>query len=116
MEKIRVILKEENIAGVVLLHVPGFVEVHQRLDTSWSCVRAEEGRYVLKTNLQEDFADDKELYQKKLMDSFDMLFNLSKNGANVVMPIGHMTKLLAMILGIEGPPGGKFTSVNTQNN
>lgn len=53
MEDIKTILKENDIAGVVCLHTPGFSEYVNHLETSYSCAKVETDGVRLKLNSNE---------------------------------------------------------------
>lgn len=53
MEDIKTILKENDIAGVVLLHTPGFSEYFNHLTTTYSCVEVLDNGLKLSLNSEE---------------------------------------------------------------
>lgn len=77
MARINAILKEEDVAGYVVLHEPGFSEYCLAIDPSWSVLRmiGEEG-IRLRSKL-EDYGGDHERQHKEMEATTNLLRHLA---------------------------------------
>lgn len=116
MEQIKAILKEHDIAAMVVLHTPGHSEYVIRIDPSYSCAKFEgEDRIRVKAKLKEDFAGDKNAWEQTLSDTSNMLSLIGEVGARVSMSILEISKTVDEKINAEHRNGG-HTSHNQQNN
>lgn len=80
MTRIRAILKEEDIAGYVVLHEPGHSEYFLGFDPSWSVVqleRDEDGNVGIRLRSKlEEYGGDKDRQKRDLEASLNMLHHL----------------------------------------
>jgi hypothetical protein len=53
MEEIKAILKKHDIAALVVLHSPGFIEYVNRLETNYSCAFVSEGEFRVRLKTSE---------------------------------------------------------------
>lgn len=77
MEQIKTVLKEHDIAGVVVIHTPGFSEYLNHLDTSYSCahVSPDGGKITVRLKRSEvGQAKAKQLAE----DTYNMIVHLSR--------------------------------------
>lgn len=77
MELIKDILKDNDIAGIVVLHTPGHSEFLMGLETSYSCAKFEGDTLRVKAKLA-DFNGDKEAWALKMATTSNMLSLLSE--------------------------------------
>ena len=119
MAEIEAILKREDLAGVIILHEPGSVEVLTKIDPSYSCASFQHvGGKVgirLKGKLERDFGGDKEKQHKVLSNTSNMLYHMGTIAANQIMGVLEMSKMLDDKLGATHTDGG-FTTIQEQNN
>lgn len=113
MVQIEAILKENDIAGAVVLHTPGFSEYLNHVKTSYSCVTMEEDRMAI--HLKE-----KEIGREKALALADGTFNMMHHlTANTVAQADMYMKcydLLKEKWGGTDLGGGGHTSHRQQNN
>ena len=76
MEQIKAVLKEHDIAAVVVLHTPGFSEYLNVLSPSYSCAEVVPGRINFKTGSQH-YNGDKAKREKMVADTSNMMHHLS---------------------------------------
>jgi len=115
MSKIESILKEEDLAGVVVLHEPGAAELLTRLDPSYSCASIENGNLRIKGQLVRDFGGDKKKQEESLRNTSNMLKNLGDVTGITIVGIMDASKALDEKLGATHNDLG-FTSIQEQNN
>lgn len=92
LAQINEILEQENIAGVVVLAIPGFVQSGIKVDPSWSCCRIEGGKYKINARLWEDFGGDAGAMKQRMTDTMDMLNALTMTGARAILPLGDIAR------------------------
>jgi len=115
MAKIEAILKEEDIAGVVVLHEPGSAEILTKLDPSYSCASIEDGRLRIKGKRDRDFGGDKKKQEEALKNTSNMLKNLGDISGVTILGIIDASKALDQKLGATHTDLGS-TSIEEQNN
>lgn len=116
MEQIKQVLKEHDIAAMVVLHTPGHSEYLIRIDPSYSCARFEgDERIRVKAKLKEDFGGDKKAWEEKITCTSNMLSLLGEVGARTSMAILEISKVVDEKVNAEHRDGG-HTSHNQQNN
>lgn len=94
MAAIKEILEEENIAGVIVLHTPGYVQTGIKIDPSYSCCSIKDGKYKINALLREDFGGNKEAMVQRVGDTADMLNGLVTNAARCILPLGDITRIM----------------------
>lgn len=116
MDRIKAILKEDDIAAHVVLHTPGFSEYHTKLETSYSCIKVHGDELRMRARLQEDFDGDKEAWNKSVSDTTNMLMCIvDSTGPQIVALMDLLEKLEKHIEIIRDDKGG-HSSHATQNN
>jgi hypothetical protein len=114
MEEIKAILTKYDIAAVVVLHEPSFIEYLSKIDPSYSCASFVEGGIRVRAK-KEDFDGDEEVRNQKLKDTANMLHNLAKGTATVSLPLIDTSEAVDKFLGSRHY-GGDHTSHTQQNN
>lgn len=113
MEDIKTILKQNDIAGFVVIHTPGFTEYLNHLETSYSCanVKNDEGIRI-KLNSKEV---GEERAPQIAADTYNMISHMTHHLMAHSMMYNSAYKILKQQWGgIDYP--GNHTSHNQQNN
>ncbi len=117
MERIKAIMKEYDLGGQIIIHTPGFSEYYQKLDPSYSCAKTEEGIGIkIKAKLQEDFDGDKEAWNKKVSDTYNLFQHLCDVAGPMVMRNIDVLELLDKHDEVIKKDKGGHSSHTTQNN
>lgn len=113
--EINKILKDNDIAGIVVLHTPGFSEYITNLDPSYACTIVNNEGIRVRAKLQEDFNGDRQAWTKKVTDTVNMIRHIEETTARILYPIMELSEKLEKTLDIDDI-GGTHTSHTTQNN
>lgn len=114
IQEIKDILSREDIAGVVILHEPGFSEFLVKVDPTYSCAKIQDGQLKVKSK-KEDFKQNPAMREKVVRNTANMLHMLGTNGGHCILPIMEMSSKIDRKIEAEHERG-KFTDHNTQNN
>lgn len=114
MQEIEAIITKYDIAAVVVLHEPSFVEYLSKIDPSYSCASYIENGIRVRAKTA-DFGGDVEIRNQKLKDTANMLHNLAMRTALVNLPLLETSEAVDKLLGSEHY-GGDDTSHTQQNN
>ena len=112
MEEIKNILKSNDIAGVVILHSPGFSEYINHLQTSYSCAQATLEGIRIKLSSKEVGKEKAKLLAEG---TYNMITHLADITALHAMAYMEAQESLKKTLGGEEFPG-EHTSHDQQNN
>lgn len=112
-EEIKEILAKHDIAGMAVLHTPGFSEFIIDITPTYSCAWIQCDRIRFKA-LKKEY-DTQEQWKKKVTDTTNMLHHLSTTGGQVAMSLIQASEIIDKAVGAEYDKGG-FTSHTTQNN
>jgi len=115
MAQIKDILIENDIAGVVILHTPGFSEFLNHLTPSYSCVKYSGGDVMQIRAKKEDFNGDAEKRNQVLCDTSNMFYNLSTIATETAYNLSGVSEKLDAILKAEHYGDG-YSSHTDQNN
>lgn len=113
MKEIEQVMKKYDIAGVVCLHTPGFGEYLNKIDTSYSCARYQQGGLHLKAK-----ADDlggAEKRNKIMTTTANMFAILAENVGRQAMILMDCHEMVDKVMDSEHGPG-KHTSPEEQQN
>lgn len=114
IQEIKDILSREDIAGVVIVHEPGFSEFLVKVDPTYSCAKIQDGQLRVKSK-KEDFKENPAMREKVVQNTANMLHMLGTNGGHCILPIMEMSSKVDRQ--IEAEHGrGRSSSHNTQNN
>lgn len=114
IQEIKVILSREDIAGVIILHEPGFSEFLVKIDPTYSCAKIQDGQLKVKSK-KEDFKENPAMRQRVVQNTSNMLNMLGTNGGHCILPIMEMSNKVDKL--IEAEHGkGYFSSHKSQNN
>jgi len=114
-EQIKAILKKEDIAGLVVLHTPGYSEYFLHLTPSYSCLKVSGGQVRIQSRLLQDYNGDRIQKQKKDADTANMLNVIGVTAGNVTMSIMDLSELVDQVTGAEHT-GGTHRPDNYQDN
>lgn len=113
MEEIKAVIAKYDIAAVVVLHEPDFVEYFTKIDPSYSCASFIEGGVRVRSKA-EDFGGDVEIRNQKLKDTANLLQSLSTVGMKNTLELAEISEQIDKLLGSEHY-GGDHTSHRQQN-
>lgn len=115
MEKIKALLNENDIAGIVVLHTPpGDSEYLIRIDPSYSCAKIEGDQMRMRSKLA-DYGGDRKKQEQQMKDTANMLRILSEVGGMITMNMIDASTMMDKAVGAEHFGGG-HTSHEQQNN
>jgi len=112
MEQIKQILQENDIAGFVVIHTPGFSEYLNKLDTSYSAARLENDGIKFRIKSAEI---GKEKAKQMATDTVNLFTHLAKQVGHHAMFYLEAEKMLIERYNPEDFPGNE-TSHTEQNN
>ena len=115
MEEIKAILNKHNIAGMIVIHTPGFSEYLLKIDPSYSCAKIEGDHIRVKANLVKDFSGDKKAFEFKAASTSNMFNLLSNTSADISKSLIEISKAVDKKLDAEHFGDG-HTSHIEQNN
>ncbi len=98
MERIKKILEEEDVAGLCVIHEPGFSEYYLKLDPSYSCCKFD-GKGVKIRAKKEELGKEKR--DKMLADTSNMLYHLTQTTGSVIYPFFQISEDLDKQLNAE---------------
>lgn len=114
MDQIKSILKENDIAGVVVLHTPGFSEYLIKIDPTYSCARLmPDGSGVRLKTKGLDIPKKKK--RQMLTDTCNMLHHLSNTSGETAMSLFEVSKMIDQKLKSEHEGGGHTSNYSNQN-
>lgn len=116
MEQIKKLLKDNDIAGVVVLHTPGHCEYLQEITPNYSCaeIMPQNNGIIIKGKLLH-YGGDAAKRDKKLSETANMLSLLSITTMQIGLNLGEVSAQADKVWNIEHGGGG-HTSHNQQNN
>lgn len=116
MSQIKKILSDNDIAGVVVLHTPGFSEYLTEIKPSYSCAEwMPNGEGVIIKGKLAHYNGDVAKRDKKLTDTIGMLHHLSVNTMQMGLNLGEVSDQADKTWDAEHTGGG-HSSHNQQNN
>lgn len=114
MTEIKAILLKHDIAGVVILHTPGFSEYLNHITPSYSCATLEDSKFMIKAK-KEHFKTEEERLEK-LRNTANMMHHLSENNARIAMNMIEASEVTDRFLDADHFGGEGHTSHTQQNN
>lgn len=117
MSEIKDILHKHDIAGLVVLHTPGYGEYLMELSPSYSRLKIdpEKGFMRFKAKLEDDFKGDKKAMEKAVAETCNMLSIIGEIGVDKSLVVLKFSKEADRIVGAQHGPGTK-SSDTAQNN
>lgn len=100
--EIQEILKKYDIAGVVLLHTPGFIQYELRLDPAYSCVEFATNRFKIHPPAP-DLSDEKK-DKKMISETVNMLANMRHKLGQLTMAMQQAEFAVRQEFQIKPPP------------
>lgn len=113
-QQIKDILSAEDLAGVIILHEPGYSEFVLKLDPTYSCVKVQDNKIRIKAKLA-DFNGNKAAFNRIVSDSSNMLHLLEKTITPLCLNIIQLSEIIDKDIDVKHHDGG-FTDHNAQNN
>ena len=115
MEEIKEVLRKHDIAGVVVLHSPGFGEFLLKVNPSYSCASIDELNGMMKFRAKrEDFNNEAEM-RNRVEDTSNMIHVLCQQTSMLSVNLITADEMLSKKLG-STHTGEGFSSDTTQNN
>lgn len=114
MQEIKDILSREDIAGIIMIHEPGFSEYLLKLDPTYSCAKITLEGIRLKAK-KEDHKLNPDQQKKLVEDTFNMIHCFNAISCRVVPPLMDTEDLLKAKFKID-ISGSGFSDHSTQNN
>lgn len=114
MTEIKAILLKHDIAGVVVLHTPGFSEYLNHVTPSYSCAILEDGKFTLKAK-KEHFKSEEERLEN-LKNTANMMHHLSDVTGRIAMNLIEAAEVTDKFLNAKHEGGNGHTSHIQQNN
>jgi hypothetical protein len=104
--QIKAILEKENVAGLVVLHTPGYSEYLLHLTTSYSCVKViGNGEVRVQSRLLEDYKGNVAMKRKKEKDTANMLNLIGTTAANLSLSVLDFSEAVDKATGAEHDKG-----------
>lgn len=116
MKEIKDILDKNDIAATVVLHTPGHSEFLSKIDPSYSCAFFEGDYLRVRARIDEDFNGDKKAWERKIIDTINMLDLFAHTTANLSISFFEIFDRVSEKVKAEGGGDHNFTSNTTQNN
>lgn len=101
MEEIKVILKEYDIAALVVLHAPGHSEYLHALSPSYSCAKFNGDELRIRAKLKEDFNGDKKAWKEKISATSNMLRMLAEVGMRESYQLSEVSEKVDKMVGAD---------------
>ena len=114
MEEVKAIIAKYDIAAVVILHEPNFVEYLTCIAPSYSCASFIENGIRVRAK-KEDFGGDVAVRNQKLKDTANMLHNLSVVGMEKTLELSEVSTQVDELLGAEYYGGDQSSHVQQNN-
>lgn len=116
MEEIKAVLRKHDVAGLVVLHKPGFGEYYFRLDPTYSCARHDEKSGTIRVRAKAaELPGGAAERQQKLADTANMLKVLCEVGMDTIGMLLQVSEMVDKATDAEHGPGSG-SSHTTQNN
>lgn len=126
MEDIKKILKEYDIAAVIVLHNPGFSEYLMKIDPSYSCAKFEHIPLMAGQSMSAglgvriraklvDFNGDREKQKKVISNTSNMLMHLGERAGEIALAVMSVSDQMDKITDAEHEEGRR-SSHDQQNN
>jgi hypothetical protein len=113
--QIHSLLCKNDVAGVVVLHLPGHSEYVIHISPSYSCASATDASVRIRAKIKEDFNGDENAWRKKVGETSNMFSLLAHTTGQLCSNLFAVSQALDDKVNAEHTDGG-FTSETTQNN
>jgi sugar-specific transcriptional regulator TrmB len=95
MEKIKDVIKEYDVAAIVVLHTPGFSEYYTKINPSYSSARMDNNGKSVHVNIKlEHFNNDKKLRDQFVANTANMFHLLAETSGRVSLSMFQVSKNL----------------------
>lgn len=116
MKEIKKILDNHDIAGMILLHKPGFGEYYLKIDPSYSCAKIDHAGNVRVRATQKDFKGDTDAKMIAIAETANMFKVLSDNAFTVTEMLCQISAQVDVATNAQHDDEGSSSSHTTQNN
>lgn len=114
MERIKLILKSENVGASVVLHAPGFSEFYLHVDPDYSCAKMENNGVRIRAKLA-DFKGNKTNRDLAITDTINLLVHLADTSGQTSLMLYHLLDEVKKHIDFDSDEGN-LSSHTTQNN
>jgi hypothetical protein len=114
MAEIKDILSKHDIAGMIVIAEPGFSELLNKLDPTFSCIKVNGDSIRFKSKIT-DYNGDKAAQVKQITESINILQTITEYAGMNILALMDLTEQLEKDFSAGGQ-GGTYTSHTTQNN
>lgn len=115
MAEINAILEKHDIAGLIVLQMPGFVEYRLAINPTWSVAKWNGDELRVKAKLQEDYNGDKEAWTEDVTNTLNMLQSLADCSGQHAVNLFEIADKINKKVNADHRRGG-HSSNTTQNN
>lgn len=91
MDEIKATIKKYDIAGVVIIHTPGYSEYLNAVSPSYSCAKINKGELVIELDVSDAGAANS---IEKMRDTYNMISHLSESLQDLSIPYTDMKGFL----------------------
>jgi hypothetical protein len=116
MEEIKAVLSKHDIAGMIILHTPGFVEYLNKINPSYSILKIKDGEGFAFNAHSKHFGGDKEKRDKAAADTRNMIELFEEFSGKQFMMYNEIAKKVDEKFGKWDHEDGNETSHTQQNN
>lgn len=113
MEEIKAVLKKHDIAGMAVIHTPGWSEWFINIQPTYSCAKLEGDHFHVRIKASH-YNDDKKLRDQFVTDTTNMMHHLSKISGTLAMQLLEASQSLDKAVNADHFGGG--SSSHTQQN
>lgn len=113
-EEIKSILKKYDIAGIVVLHTPGFSEYLYKINPTYSCAELLNGGIQFKTK-SSHYGGDKKERDRVATDTSNMMKLLADTGAQLIVNTIEASKMLDKSLNANHTRGDHTSNKEVSN-
>lgn len=115
MAQIEQILQENDIAGMVVLHLPGHVEYRLRTDPTYSVARWDGDELRVRARLVEDYQCDRAAWQLDVTNTINMLHMLAEVGGQISLQLFGLSENIGKQVKAEHWNGDSSSSIQQNN-
>lgn len=115
MAAITAILTEYDIAGLIVLHTPGFCEYGLHISPSYSCAKFDGNELRVRAKLKEDFQGNKKAWTLAVTNTSNMLQVMADISAPIALQLFRMADIVNKRTNAEHDPGDHTSNIQQNN-
>jgi hypothetical protein len=115
MAQIEQILQENDIAGMVVLHLPGHVEYRLRTDPTYSVAKWNGDELRVRARLLEDYKGDRAAWQRDVTNTINMLHMLAEVGGHISVQLFELSESIGRQVKAEHRNGDSSSNIQQNN-